>query len=369
MPRDFTVRSVIHLPPRCLLIAAAAIALQWLHPAAGQLAAGEMKWNPGHYMLMPLGDSQAARLKYFDQIAKERVIKGAQVQYFWGDLEPKKGTYDFSVIETDLARLRAHGKQLVIVVMTRTFGSGTKAIVPEYVLTEPQYGGGVVKTRKGQSARIWDAAVMDRALALYQALGRRFDEDPYVEGITSEETAIGFGSERPPDFSTAAVATQLKRWVVDVRSAWPHSNVFLYSNFLSGHLEELIAECARNRCAAGGPDVLPPPLNGTEGERILTGASSDVDYRGRMPIAFSVQTPELGGTKGTFTPAQLFDHAYETLHVNYIFWARNTWAGGAEQKWSTGILPYLRSIDGRIHTECPSSWQNSCKPLAPHPSD
>jgi hypothetical protein len=328
-----------------------------------------MKWNPGHYMLMPMGENQAARLKYFDQIADERVIKGAQVQYLWGQLEPQKDRYDFSVIEADLERLRAHGKQLVIVVIDRSFGSGTKKIVPEYLLTDSQYGGGIVKTRAGQSARIWDAAVMDREIALYQALGRRFDEDPHVEGITGGETAMGFGSARPPDFTTDALATQLNRWIGSVRAAWPHTNVFLVSNFLSGHLKDLIGECARNRCGAGGPDVLPPPSNGTDGDKILTGASSDVDYRGRMPIAYAVQSPELGGTKGTFTPAQLFDHAYKTLHANYIFWTRNTWEGGAEQKWTTGILPYLRSIDGKIHTECPSGWQNSCRPLARNPSD
>jgi hypothetical protein len=351
-------------------MATIAIALQLSHPAAGQIGAGEMKWNPGHYMLPGLGESQAARLKQFDQIADEPVIKGAQVRYFWAQLEPKKGVYDFSVIETDLARLRAHGKHLVIVIMDRKFGgSNSKDIVPEYLLTESQYGGGVAKTSKGYSARIWDAAVMDREIALYEALGRRFDNDPYVEGITGEETAMGFGSARPPDFTNAALATQVKRWIVAVRNAWPHTNVFLYSNFLSGGLESVIAECARNRCGAGGPDILPPPGKGTEGDKILTGASADVDYRGRMPIAYAVQTPELGGRKGTFTPAQLFDHGYETLGVNYIFWMRNTWEGGAEQKWSTGILPYLRSIDGKIHTECPSGLQNSCKTLATNSSN
>lgn len=362
------MRSDTPLLRRCVSMTITAIALQWLQPANAQIAAGEMKWNPGHYMLVALGDPQAVRLKHFDEIADEPVIKGAQVRYFWAQLEPEKGLYDFSAIERDLARLRGHGKHLVIVVMDRRFGSGSEGIVPEYLLTEPQYGGGIAKTSQGHSARIWDAAVMDREIALYQALGRRFDYDPYVEGITGEETAMGFGSARPQDFTNAALATQLNRWIVAVRTAWPHTNVFLYSNYLSGHLEGLIAACARNRCGAGGPDIFPPPGNGTEGDKILAGASADVDYRGRMPIAYAVQTPELGGKRGTFTPEQLFDHAYQTLRVNYVFWIRNTWQGGAEQKWSTGILPYLRSINGKIHTECPSSLQSSCRALATDPS-
>jgi hypothetical protein len=123
----------------------------------------------------------------------------------------------------------------------------------------------------------------------------------------------------------------------------------------------LIAACAEHRCGAGGPDVLPPPEGGTAGDRILRGASGRVDYRKSMPIAYAVQTPELGGRKGDFTPAELFEHAYGTLQANYIFWVRNTGTGGRHQQWSTGILPFLRSIDGRIHTDCPSSWRNACK--------
>jgi hypothetical protein len=321
-----------------------------------------IKWHPGHYMLVYLGETQALRLRRFDAIAEEPVIRGAQVRYRWAQLEPHKGVYDFSAIERDLARLQANGKRLVIQVMDRNFGKSDsgEGIVPSYLLSDPEYGGGVVKNVGGVVARLWDPAVMDREIALLEALGRRFDAEPFVEGVTSEETAMGLAKNPPADFSDAAVAEQFNRWIAAVRAAWPRSNVFLYTNFLGKRLDGLIAECARQRCGAGGPDVLPPPHNGTSGDRILRGASGGVDYRGRIPIAYSVQTPELGGKEGQFTPEQLFDHAYRELRANYIFWVRNTGTGGAAQKWDTGILPYLRSIDGKIHTECPRDWQNAC---------
>jgi hypothetical protein len=342
----------------------------WLLAAIGALAAAtfaaadegpEVKWHPGHYMLVYLGDSQALRLRRLAEIGDETVLQGAQVRYRWADLEPRKDVYDFSSVEKDLQTLQSHGKRLVIQILDRAFATKTpQGIVPEYLMTEPEYNGGLAKTSSGYVARIWEQPVMDREIALYRALARRFDAEPYLEGVTGEETTMSFGKNRPPDFSNDQLAAQLKRWIEANRAAWPRTNLFVYTNFLSGKLGGLISLCATSGCGVGGPDVLPPPGNGTEGDRILTGKVGGADYRGRMPIAYGVQTPALGGKEGTFTPAQLFDHAYSTLHANYIFWVRNTDTGGPAQKWDTGILPFIRSIDGKIHTECPRSLQGRC---------
>jgi hypothetical protein len=310
-------------------------------------------------MLVYLGEDQALRLRHFDEIADEPVVRGAQVRYEWGDLEKSKGAYDFSIIERDLARLQSHGKHLVIQIMDRKFGKADpKTVLPAYLLTDADYGGGAAKTNSGFVARLWDPAVMDREIALFQALGRRFDAEPFVEGITGEETAMNLGQTRPEGYTEAALAKQLGRWVTGVREAWPHTNVFLYTNFLGKELPGVVKECARSRCGVGGPDVF--PANDTAGDKIVKGAAGGIDYRGRIPVAYAVQEPELGGRKGTYTPAQLFDKAYNDLHANYIFWMRNLGSGGPEQKWNTGILPFLHSIDGKIHSECPSDWHDGC---------
>ena len=95
----------------------------WLLAAFGILAVpsfaaadegAEVKWHPGHYMLVYTGEDQALRLRRFDEIAEETVLQGAQVRYRWADLEPRKDVYDFSAIEKDLQRLQSHRKRLVI---------------------------------------------------------------------------------------------------------------------------------------------------------------------------------------------------------------------------------------------------------------
>jgi hypothetical protein len=347
------------------LAAAAAAAAALAAPRRVAADGEELKWHPGHYMLVYLGDTQAQRLRHFDEIANEDVLEGAQVRYRWVDLEPRKDVYDFSAIEKDLQRLQSHGKRLVIQIMDRGFGTKTPAgIVPEYLTQEPEYHGGLAKSATGFVARLWEPAVMDREIALYRALARRFDGEPYLEGVASEETTPGFGKNRPPDFSNDLLDQQLRRWMAANRAAWPRTNLFVYTNFLQGKLQGIIAQCAIDGCGVGGPDVLPGG-DGTEGDRVLTGRSGGVDYRGRVPVAYGVQTPALGGKEGTFTPQQLFDHAYGTLHANYIFWIRNTTTGGPPQRWDTGILPFIRSIDGKINTTCPRSVEARCKPPPP----
>jgi hypothetical protein len=318
------------------------------------------KWNPGHYMLVWLNDTPAQRQKEFDALAREPAVKGAQVRYPWAQLEPRKGEYDFRAIEADLARLQANGKRLVILVLDRGFNiDRPDRFIPEYLLKEPEYHGGAMKTKTGYGVRAWDAKVMDREIALFEALGRRFDGEPFVEAIGGDETAPAIGQQRPPDFSSEQLAKQLERWVRAVRAAWPHTLVLLYSNWLPSKLKEVMDVCARSRCALGGPDVFPPPAKGTDGDRIVKGVGG-TEYRGRVPIAYAVQPSSLG-IKHTYSPAELFAYAYDELQANYLFWIRNTAYGGPEQRWNTGILPFLRSINGKIHTECPASLENTCR--------
>ena len=75
-------------------------------------------------------------------------IEGAQVIYPWRMLEPEKGEYDFSAIEADLALTDARGKQLFAQIQDRFF-LPTARNVPQYLLDDPEYGGGGPRGRAG----------------------------------------------------------------------------------------------------------------------------------------------------------------------------------------------------------------------------
>jgi len=323
-------------------------------------AGTRIKWHPGHYMLV-YRDAPQSQL---DDIRDEPTVKGAQIRYMWADLEPRKGVYDFSRIESDLDYLASMPtpKRLIAQIMDREFNTDDPTgAVPDYLLNDSQYNGGVARSKNGYIARIWDQAVMDRQIALYQALAHRFNDEPYFEGITTEETAPGFDSESPPDYSRPALAAQLKRMMVAARRAWPNTNVFVYTNFLVGELEGIISHAHTNQCGVGGPDVTPRAPSA--GARIIMGIDGGVRFAGKMPIAFAVQSPELCGKEGCNRPPDIYSHAVNELGVNYLFWLRfGTAKDTATDKysWRDGMLPVIRANNGRINAACPSNYHGAC---------
>jgi hypothetical protein len=134
----------------------------------------------------------------------------------------------------------------------------------------------------------------------------------------------------------------------------PQTNLFVFTNWLGSPslLSSVIQGFMNPGVGVGGPDVIPGQL--TDGQKIWTGAYG-ADYRGVLPIGNSVEVAELGGTKGSWTPQEINAFAYDTLRANYLFWVWNTWQGTPEQRWDTGILPFLRT-NPPIRTKCPSVY-------------
>jgi hypothetical protein len=332
-------------------------------PVAGP---SSIKWHPGHYMLLDsLHPNTTRDFPLLDQISSETVLKGVLAVWAWREVETAKGVYDFSTIDAYLAKLKSLSvpKRLIIRIDERKFGSTSGNVVPDYMLQDATYNGGQAPMANGVAARIWEAPVMDRYIALLKALAARYDNDPYVEAIQSEETAVAV-SPKPNGFSQAAVLTQYKRMVAAARAAWPHTNVFISTNYLGSdaQMEELIAYCVANQTGIGGPDTFLPEWNrALQSDDILKGVKgSGKDYRGMTAQRSSIQNPELGGYIGAGTPAQFYDIAYNQLHANYIVWDRNTYYGGAAQKWDTGLLPFIRSVSGKAYTSCPSGFTSGC---------
>jgi hypothetical protein len=336
-------------------------------------ASGTIKWHPGHYMsIRSRHRNPTKELPYIDAIQNEPSIQGVVVQWLWSDLETAKGSYDFSSIDVYLNKLSSLStpKRLIIRIEERGFSSQTVSSVPAYLKNDSGYNGGEVPMANGVVARIWEAPVMDRLIALYAALAAKYDGNPLIEGISTGETAIGFSSSypAPSTYSNAALLTQFERHVVAARSQWKHSQVFVSTNYLGSdsQMEDLIKTSVSSKATVGGPDVftrawVESRQRALQSDEVVRGeAGSGTDYRGNVAIKAEVQDTELGGYIATFTPTELYDVAFNINHANYIFWDRNDYAGGPVQQWATGILPLIRSVNGKTYTACPASFANGC---------
>ena len=321
---------------------------------------GAVKWHPGHYMLVFRGDSQSSIMtQRVPETCKETALQGLQVKMDWGKLENGKGSYDFSRVDEIYDGLEACGKHLVLQIQVANFNStDPTGLVPGYLLTDAEYNGGVAKTRTGYIAQLWQEPVMTRLIALGAALGARYDNRPSFEGIVLAETATGQVADGY-GFTGTAYIGQLERGIASMVAVWPTTNVIVFNNYIQGVSDAQFIDFVKflrsNRSTMGGPDTLPPPHSSTMGERIYRGELGGVDLRGLMPAMFAVQTPELGGKEGTFSPRQLYDHCVGTNQCSHMFWIRNMASGGVEQNWDTGILPFLRT-NPRTSQACPANY-------------
>ena len=326
----------------------------------GKCPSAGVKWHPGHYMLVFRGDAHEATLsKRVPEICAEDALQGMQYRADWSDLESAKGRYEFGKIDEIYSALEACGKRLVLEVWAVAFNTDSPAgIVPTYITSEAQFKGGVARTNTGYIAQMWEPAVMDRLIALYRALAVRYDSKSHFEGIVFTETAT---SGVQGGYSATAWIAQLSRAAAAMQQAWPSTNVVMFNNFIQGateqQLHDLYETLRVNRIGTGAPDVLPPPHD-LRGEAIYRGANGGKDFRGKMPAMYAVQTPELGGKEGTYTPKQLYDHCVGTNRCSHMFWIRNTINGGPAQMWDTGILPFLRTAPRTVET-CPANY-SSC---------
>jgi hypothetical protein len=336
-------------------------------------ASGTLKWHPGHYMsLRNRHRDPTKELPQIDAIKNESTLKGALITWKWRDLETAKGVYDFTSIDTYLQRIKSLGtsKRLIIHVYDRAWSNPNSTTVPDYLKADPIYNGGEIPMANGVTALIWEQAVMDRYIELTRALGKRYDSDPNVEGIQFSETAMAFSAQypAPQSFTNAAHLVQIKRLGAAARDAWPHTNVFISTNYLGSdsQMEDLIKYCLNNRLIVGGPDTwtrawVDSGKRALQSDEIVNGnRGSGTDYRGQIGIKSEIQSTELGGYIATFTPQEVYDVAYNINKAQYILWDRNDYYGGDEQKWATGILPFIRSVNGASHTACPGSFNGAC---------
>jgi hypothetical protein len=205
---------------------------------------------------------------------------------------------------------------------------------------------------------------MDRWIALFRAIGNRFDKEPYLEAVSGNEVTTGFGYSgmNPPDFSKPGIATQIKRFIDEVVPAFPRTNVVIYANHLGGELQGIIEHCYERRCAFGDVDTFPthdysPRSWGpTDGQQIVMGMEGGSRYAGKMPVMLMVSAPSLI-SHGPNTPEAIYKYAMEQLGATHLFWYRyvktDTDTGTEKYSWQSGVLPLIKAKGGKTNTACP----------------
>jgi hypothetical protein len=346
----------------------------------GGAPAGSIKWNPGHYMASDAAMSAGKTLSYvqseMDDLNNQDGVLGYRAWFTWGALEPTQGNYDFSVVDALLARLKTsynNPKRLVIGLWLygqHALGSNSGGTIPLYIQQNPIYGASPVagsygwwgQNANGQStgmyaAALYNPAVMDRLIALVQALGQHLDGEPYFEAIVIQEDAsiAEAASGYPPvdpNYSDGAWLAQLQRLLAGATAAFPHTSVVMQNTWFDRPASGVALEqwMASNRIAPGSPDSWGQSSiskYGTshlsDGIQTLIGVDpygGSVDLRPKMRAMMEVQSPDMLGTYfnsvgGPWLPADFIAAFNQTYKASHVFW---THLVGTEQ-FSSGPVP------------------------------
>jgi hypothetical protein len=262
----------------------------------------------------------------------DHAIEGVQILYTWKQLEPEEGRYDFSQIERDLAEAERMDRLLWVQLQDRFF-LPTARNLPDYLLEEPQYEGGLKQQTTfvgegepeggGWVAMQWNPALRARFQTLIAALAERFDGRIY--GINLPETSADFG-EPDEAFCDAYFEAELEN-ILFARRAFEQSYVVQYINFFpcewdNDHLymERFFDAAVAQGIGLGGPDIAPYRRGQMRNSYPFFNRLQD-----ELPlIAMAVQgatltytNPETGEK---FTRTEFLDFATGYLGVDIIFW-------------------------------------------------
>ena len=307
-----------------------------------------------HYVFFGLDRDKIREARSFLETPE---FEGAQVAYFWKQLEPRKDVYDLSLIREDLAFLRSKGKRLFIQIQDVTF-SPQRVPVPKYLIEDKQYGGGANQQYQfegpesddkakpgGWMARRWDSAVRERFHKLLSAIAKEFDGQ--IEGINLAETSSVMGSTGklfPPGFTHAAYRDAIISNMKALRQAFQKSTVLIYANFMpgdwlpatdNGYLRSVYAAAKELKVGVGGPDVFPyKPGQMNNSYHLIHDVGTTV------PVGMAVQDGNydhvIPKTGKRVTAKDIYDFAAGYLRADYIFWC-------TEEPFYTGeTIPFVK---------------------------
>jgi hypothetical protein len=320
-------------------------------------AAGKIKWNPGHYMasgtilfandtISKIG-AEMADLNGWDKIVGYRVL------ITWGAIERTKGQYDFALLDQIMARLKNNygkPKQLFLVVLPGPFGGKitkpTGSAIPLYIQQSAEYGPSPVagnygwwSNGAGYCAALFRPAVMDRYIAMIQALAAHYDNDPNFEGIMFQEDSWMVGEWlKAPDFNpNGGGLDQLKRLLLATTAAFPHTNVAMQNTWAGtpANTANFQNWMLQNRIAASSADVVGQSAFDKYNYRMAWGLLAYAgislegvqfnDMRNTGRSMMDVESAELSGSYfakygGPFTPVDIVTALNQTYKASHAFW-------------------------------------------------
>lgn len=282
--------------------------------------------NPGHYLMLLMGNDTQAAMKKFIVPG----VRGFQKRYYWRDLEPVKGIYDFTELASDVAFCAANGMILTAMIQDKSFSGPTHVLpkgmeayeIANHAGTSPTPGN---PNYGGYTSKRWDPAVVIQCNLLTKNIGLQFDKKVGFGGVATCETSLSLDyavldahGYTPEQYRDSYINT-----LMNAALNMPYSNVYWTMNFLaknSSYLGEIANAVRAYGVQMGGPDCLPNSVSLVTGPYLLY-----EQYKGRIRLFIQVSPPGYAIPQQQMptpymTMDQILGYAKDHLYVNTMFW-------------------------------------------------
>ena len=288
----------------------------------------EGEFHPGHYVFV----SNKTVLP-LDVLINPDIV-GVKIKYHWRDLEVAFDTFDFSEIEEDLALLQSRNKRLWIQISWVQNDSILQPYTPEYMWSEPAYGGSPpyygnyerTINDGGWYPIFWNINVRRRMVRLFEALGDRFGNEEYIEGITIQETAAA----QTVEFDCPGFQQTLREVALSAKSSFDSKSVFQMINFACFDLVDHTSWLSSREIGLGTPDMhtFKEYLTGTIYPMFL-------ENHYRVPTGPDVQWDNY--VRNNMSVRELLEFTIDATNPWYLFWTLR------EPYFTDEVLPTIHS--------------------------
>ena len=320
------------------------------------------KFNPGHYAKIGEGGNAA----HLDGVLGVPYIKGIILHITWKELEPSKDQYDFSKIDSFLEILSPYKQHLILIFIDYSSRKECAAL-PDYLVSM-----GVVATTKplpgnpeggGCMVKLWDDRALERWNKLNQAVGKRYDLNPYFEGIRTRESTYPV-DKKAEGYTNDKLVANLIQLGIEAKKAMPHTNYFLSLSRIGGptntaYMRQVIDGVLPHGVGLAWPDTI-AQLNNPKKKIPIWDLAKE--YTDRMPIIVGgdtsgAQVPETNEENRIFTQ-RVFQLAVDDFKANYFYWPKTVKSSFNRQPVSAyyeEAVKVIQAEHGWINTTCPSN--------------
>jgi len=267
-----------------------------------------VKWYPGHYLYRNDPNYSATNMNIlFSELASTPEFKGIQLVYPWKSLENAKGSYDFSLIDRDIAFVKKYNKKLSIIL-------GFKyQVLPDYIYAiKPKLVGDVMVPSyfhqkpgefTGDIANFGHPDTFTGYSDLMKEIVRRYDNDLNVAYIQITETASSADPAKYPNLDQLEVSylNGIYKMQALMGTIFLHTPVIQSLNSPRGELESFILNITNYHLGFGGPDTFfgafdspDDPLTKTNSDGASPGIYNyNLSNFGVLPIGMQVHQKNL----------------------------------------------------------------------------